>query len=91
MFLFFNIKLVENLTLYFFLKHCGLLQSFPTCFFFCYEFFQNCLCQFYFFNIELIENYNCIFPHKTLYIATVFPYMFFFLLFFYVFFLKLFL
>jgi len=30
----FNIKLVENLALYFFsLKHCGLLQSFPTWFF----------------------------------------------------------
>ena len=45
-FYFFNIKLVENLALYFFfsLKHCRLLQSFPHIFFFCYKFFQNCLC-----------------------------------------------
>ena len=33
-FYFFNIKLIENLVLYFFsLKHCGLLQLFPTWFF----------------------------------------------------------
>ena len=25
--------------------------------FFCYDFFQNCICRFYFFNIELVENY----------------------------------
>ena len=41
-FYFFNIEMIENLALYFFLlKHCGLLQCFPTCFFFSffYDFF----------------------------------------------------
>jgi hypothetical protein len=36
-------------------KQCGLLQCFPTWFFF-YDFVQNFICQFYFFNMELVEN-----------------------------------
>ena len=54
--IFLNIKLVENLAILFFsLKYCGLLQYFPTWFFFfifmIYFFsFQTGLCRFYFFS-----------------------------------------
>jgi len=48
------------------LKHCGLLQCFPTWFLFCYSvfphvFFQNYL-YWIFFNIELVENSALTFP-----------------------------
>ena len=57
--------------------------------FFCYDFFQNFLCQFYFFNIELVENYNYnkakimwekyySFPNKTLGLLQYLPTRFFF-------------
>jgi hypothetical protein len=52
--------------LFFSLKHCGLLQCFPTWFLFSksispHVFFQNYLCRF-FFNIELVENLVLTFP-----------------------------
>jgi len=57
--------------------------------FFCYDFFQNCICRFYFFNIELIENYyynkakimwekHYSFPNKTLGLLQYLSTMFFF-------------
>jgi hypothetical protein len=47
-FYFFNIKLIENLASYFFsLKHCGLLQSFPT-YFFVMNFFKIIFVNFIF-------------------------------------------
>ena len=55
-FYFFNMELVENLVLKFFsLKHCELLQCYPTCvllllLFLCFFmiFSQNYICRFYF-------------------------------------------
>ena len=56
-FYFFNIKLIENLALWFFsLKHCELLQCFPT--WFVFMIFSKIISVNFFFNIELIKNYN---------------------------------
>jgi hypothetical protein len=64
-FYFFNIKLIENLALYFKKTNIVACYSYSPPGFFCYDFFKIIFVNF-FFNIELVENYNCIFPHKTL-------------------------
>jgi len=82
-------------SLFFSLKHCGLLQCFPTWFLFSksispHVFFQNYLCRF-FFNIELVENLVLTFPTCFFFFVLIFFFqncLLIFLFFFFVFFFQ---
>jgi hypothetical protein len=63
---FFKMVFVISLCSFFSLKHCELLQCFPTWFLFCYSvshmFFFKIIFVEFFFNIELVENSTLTFP-----------------------------
>jgi hypothetical protein len=81
-FYFFYIKLVENLSLYFFsLKYCGLLQSFPTYFFLLWIFLKLSL-SIFFLILSRLRIITVYFLTKHYRLLQCFPTWFFFLSFF---------